>query len=268
MKIMEFSLAGILILAITTHAAEAALLGRLDDGNGNFLAYYDDMLGITLLTDANLAASMDFGVSGIGVGGFAGRMDVATADEWLLAMNNYNGTGYMGISTWRLPLTGPIDNIAYDTTGTIMNYDGTTDIGYNISASGTTYAGNTYSEMAYLYYNTLGNKGKIAVDGTDPQTGYKNRNWESFINVELHRYLSGSEYDADHIFGFSMGAGQQLLLLKDPGTSVTDTGFVWAVATGDIAALTVPVPLPAAIWLFATGLLSMAGVARRKRKAG
>jgi len=242
-------------------------LGRLDDGSGNFLAYYDDLLGITLLTDANLAASMDFGVSGIGVAGFDGRMNANTAVTWLGEMNAYNsGAGYLDINTWRAPLTGPIDGLSYDATGAAnQHYDGTTDIGYNISAPGTLYAGSTASEMAYLYYNTLGNLAPYDTDGSGQV--YKPQNWGSFENVQLHRYISGSEYDATNVFGFSMNVGQQRLLPKD-GTTESTTGFVWAVATGDVAALTVPVPLPAAIWLFATGLLSMAGVARRKRKAG
>jgi len=37
------------------------------------------------------------------------------------------------------------------------SFDGTTDRAYNISAPGTAYVGSTASEMAHLFFNTLGN---------------------------------------------------------------------------------------------------------------
>jgi hypothetical protein len=39
--------------------------------------------------------------------------------------------------------------------------------------------------------------------------------------------------------------------------------FAWAVYDGDVAA----VPLPAAVWLFCSGLLGLVGIARRKKAA-
>lgn len=253
-----------LILGLTGMSAQSALVGRLQDGVGDYLAYYDDVLDITWLGNANLAATETFGVAGIGVGGFDGRMAADTVADWLAAMNADGGTGYLGISDWRAPLTDPVNGTAYDTAGTENNFLGITDIGYNISAPGTHYAGSTGSEMAHLYYNTLANLGRNAPDGTDPQTGYKNKDWALFTNVELHRYLSGSEFDALNMYGFAMDSGQQRAMLKDPNGVVTETGFVWAVTSGDVALIYTPIP--AAAWLFGTGLLALAGMAGRKKQ--
>ncbi|HFD32315.1 MAG TPA: VPLPA-CTERM sorting domain-containing protein [Gammaproteobacteria bacterium] len=41
----------------------------------------------------------------------------------------------------------------------------------------------------------------------------------------------------------------------------TSSFFGWAVQTGDVSA----VPVPAAAWLFGSGLLGLVGAARRKR---
>lgn len=43
----------------------------------------------------------------------------------------------------------------------------------------------------------------------------------------------------------------------------TNEYFAWAVRDGDVAV----VPIPGAIWLFGTGLMGLAGTARRKMTA-
>jgi hypothetical protein len=60
-------------------------------------AYYDDVLSITWLADANLADTNDFGVAGINANG---TMSWNTAQSWIGAMSAAN---YLGTKTWRLP---------------------------------------------------------------------------------------------------------------------------------------------------------------------
>ena len=124
---------------LVSGAAQAALQARDLNGSTTPNAYYDTVLKITWLANANLAATNTFGVSGIGAGG---TMTLATAQSWIAAMNTAD---YLGYSDWRLPTTAPIN-------GSAFNYNwsttGTTDNGYNVSAPGTTYAGNQGSEMA------------------------------------------------------------------------------------------------------------------------
>ena len=45
-------------------------------------------------------------------------------------------------------------------------------------------------------------------------------------------------------------------------TIKTNDNYAWAVQSGDISA----VPIPAAIWLFSSGLIGLIGLARRKNK--
>lgn len=66
-------------------SAQAALYDR---GNG---LIYDDVLNVTWLQNANLAASNTFGVSGIEANG---AMTWDTANAWVAAMNAANYQGF------------------------------------------------------------------------------------------------------------------------------------------------------------------------------
>lgn len=132
-------------------------------------AVYDTDRKITWLADTNLAKTNTFGVSGIetsegfytGNSSNVGNMTFATAVNWLGALN---AADYLGFSDWRLPTTAPINGSALNNGSST---DGTTDIGYNIGAPGTTFAGNG-SEMAHLFYGELGNKAYYDFDGNSP----------------------------------------------------------------------------------------------------
>ncbi len=151
-----------MLLFIST-LTQAALVGRLETlpGSGVYQAYYDTVLDITWLANANLAVTNTFGVAGINADG---TMNWNTANSWIAAMNTDGGTGYLGYNDWRLPKVSPIDGLAFDYS---LAYNGTTDIGYNISAPGTVYAGATGSEMAYMYYNNLSLAGYFNTSGVE-----------------------------------------------------------------------------------------------------
>lgn len=222
---------------------ESTLQGRdLDSNLSTFEAYYDTVLDITWLADANYAGT---------------PMNWTTANSWAAGLNPY-GSGIMG---WRLPDTSPADGVAYD-----YNYaaDGSTDSGYNISAPDTAHAGSTASEMAHLFYNTLGNLGycdPVLSSGSTcsgPQSGLGLSNAGPFSNVQSNTYWSATEYAPLPVnaWYFTMNRGDQR------NTSKYNNRYAWAVHSGDVGASAVPVP--AAVWLFGSGLFGLVGVARRR----
>lgn len=225
---------------------ETTLQGRDLDGNAlTFEAYYDTALNITWLADANVAGT---------------TMTWSTANTWAAGLDPYGS----GITGWRLPTVNPIDGTTAD--DATLAYNGTEDRGYNVSAPGTLYAGSTASEMAHLFYNTLGDKGYCnpatsTVSSCVSQTGYGLSNTGPFSNVQSDFfYWSATEYAASTSLAwyFYFGVGTQGLIAK------TNYYYAWAVHAGDVGASAVPVP--AAAWLFGSGLLGLVGMSRKRRR--
>lgn len=243
---MELKFSGILgagILVCCMSTSQAALI----DGGGGLV--YDDVLDITWLTDANLAYSNTFGIStGIDVDGY---MDWDTANMWIDAMNS---SGYMGYSSWRMPTVTPVNGVSFDYT---VTYDGSTDKGFNNYS--------TSNELSHLFYSTLGNSGQC-LDTSTPETGciYNTDGWGldntgPFENMSSFRYWTEVEHTelSWRAFDFSMGGGQ-----TGTGAKV-GAKQVWAVLDGDVAMLAA-VPVPAAAWLFGSGLVGLIAIGRRK----
>ena len=102
----------------------------------------------------------------------------------------------------------------------------------------------TTSEMGNLFHDVLGNQG--ALTNTSP-----------FSNVQNSLYWQAQDVATLYGYTFDMWNGQQgSSIEKDSGGS-----YAWAVYTGDISA----VPVPAAVWLFGSGLIGLAGFARRRK---
>ena len=219
--------------------ANAALVERLGG-----LAYYDTESDLTWLADANAAGT---------------TMNWADANTWV------TGLSIDGVTGWRLPDTNPINGSSYDYA---YNYDGSTDGGYNMSAAGTVYEGSLGSEIAYLFYTTLGNTGFYNTDGTE--TGctppdYCLTNTGPFTNIQTP-FTGGYWSEAEHnnfvgtpaAWFFSFYDGYQ-----GNYDINSDVLYAWAVHDGDVSA----VPVPTAVWLFGSGLIGLVGFARRKANA-
>lgn len=244
------------VLACTLNTAQAALI---DTGDG---LIFDSTLNINWLANANLARTERFGIgewdASTGTGIRAdGAMTWATALKWI---DNMNAANYLGYNDWRLPTISPINgssNYVYTPA-----FDGTADRGYNISAPGTTYAGSINNEMAHLYYNSLGNIALCSAASTtdcitQPFFGLLNKG--PFTSLDAGRYWTNvqSTDNALRSFDFNFEHGNQ-------GTGFSgNLQFAMAVRS---SSLNSQVPVPAALWLFGTGLLGLVAVARRKEQ--
>ncbi len=218
---------------------ETTLQGRDLDGNAaTYEAYYDTALDITWLADTTAA-------------GYRGWAD---ANTWAA------GLDVNGVTGWRLPTLSPVNGTSFNQT---QSADGTTDRGYAATTTDGTDggwrdgSGTAVSEMGHMYYVTLGNLG--ACDPTLPyctgQSGSGLSNTGPFSNLqEDNSYWYDTEFDFFSTWGFLFNGGEQTLIPTFTSLSV------WAVRSGDVSA----VPVPAAVWLFGSGLIGLLGLARRK----
>ncbi len=154
--------------------------------------------------------------------------------NWVDANLWANGLNVAGITGWRLP-----DTLQPDPSCTSS---GVVSLAIGQNCTG--------SEMGNLFHNVFG-------EGNSNSPAF-NANYDLFSNVPGW-YWSASDTDvpSGSAWTFSFSSGYQ-----DYDSKVT-TYATWAVYTGDVSA----VPVPAAAWLFSSGLLGLAGMARRKKSA-
>ena len=232
MKLLR-TLSTLLFLSVAS-TSNAALVSRL---NGQ--AVYDTDLNVTWLANPNLAATENFGVSGITTSGtLTGIMNLETANNWVAAMNNFGNSGYLNISNWRLPTTTVPDNGCT----TMQGIPITNSTGFNCSLS----------EMGHLFYNEFnGTAGQHIRDNPDPNISLFSFPLELGDAVG---FWSGTQPTSTQAFVFGFNVGGQ-------GIEGATNSFykAFAVADGDVAV----VPIPSAIILFATGWLGLFGFARK-----
>lgn len=240
------SVAITLTLCLATVTAQAALLGRaaLTPGGTDYQAYYDDVLDITWMADANLAATNTFGITEwhwLGQPSPPGVMHLDDAREWITRMNAAN---YLGMNKWRLPTTVDTGNPGCD-----FAYTGT-DCGYNVDLS--------TGEMAHLFYSTLGNLAAYDTSGVlQPGSGMTNTGPFSNLSVYQVPFFTS-------LMRFDFVGGQQNFecAFTYEWACFNVPGKAWAVLSGDIAT----VPVPGAVYLFGSALGVM-GWMRRKAAA-
>ena len=192
------------------------------------LAYYDTEADLTWLTDANYAGTTDYAP-------YNGLMSWSDANTWAENLN------INGITGWRLPETLiPDETCSYS------------DWGPNC----------TGSEMGNMFYNVLGGVANNSI------STIHNTNYDLFSNIQPTSYWSATEYMVEigtdnvltaWLFNFDIegvsGAGYQ------NSQHIGALLSAWAVYDGDISA----VPVPAAVWLFGSGLIGLVGFARHKK---
>jgi hypothetical protein len=212
---------------------ETTLLGR--DINRNAVAatdtsavyLYDTTLNVTWLRDANVNGQVTW--------------DAATA--W--AANLVTGSGGNTISDWRLPSMADASALDLPTFGG-------TNSGYNPTTSS--------SEMASLFFTTLGNKSYFNTSGVY-QAGYGLTNTGSFQN--MHNYFTywlGTELTADPTAAwlFDSVNGRQGAYFKAAQFNAL------ALRPGDVLT---PVPEPETYAMLLAGLVMVGAISHRCSRA-
>lgn len=161
---------------------------------------------------------------------WAANANINGRDTWDNQVAWAAGLTIDGIGGWRLP------NMDINGDGTIVD------------CSSGTQAACMDNEYGHLFHYGAG-----TTLGANIQGGL-------FSNVQSHLYWSGTEFasrpdDVAWFFNFFITGGQ------NAGVKLRGDIFAWAVHSGDVSAI----PVPAAVWLFGSGLLGLLGLARRKR---
>lgn len=214
---------------------ESTLHGRdLDGDRTTFEAYYDTSLDITWLADANYVKTSGRHSNGRNI--------------WFHQNNWANNLDVHGVKGWRLPTIIDTGNIGCDYSDL-----GGTDCGYNVD-TGT-------SEMAHLWFETLGNLAYNDTSGNSNQPGWGLTNTGPFENLQDGVYWSGTEYAPNPVneaWAFNAIYGYQGYTVKSA------TYYAWAVRSGDVGH--VPIPVPAAVMLFSSGLIGLLGLAIHRER--
>lgn len=244
MKICAMRMVALVLAVGLSGTVQAALHDR---GGG---LVYDDVLNITWLQDANYAQTSGYDADG--------GMAWDNAVTWATDLAYYDSVRNVTYTDWRLPTMSPVDGLSFNN---LFRNNGTSDAGFNISATGTLYAGSTASEMAFMYYQNLGNLGYFAPDNTETYCAPNClQNTGLFQNLTDKAYWTGIEYgwDTSQAWNFRMDAGMQGAGYKD---HYNNSFYAWAVRDGDVAA----VPEPEAYAMMLAGL-GMVGAAVRRRQ--
>lgn len=209
---------------------ETTLKGRDLDGNAanGFEAFYDTDLNVTWLR-----------------AGSSNVMDWSGAKTWAEQER-------FGLTGWRLPTT----HVTTADGSCSWSDTGGTSCGHNPDSSVL-----TGSEMAHLFYQTLGNKSYYVPGTTTVQPGWGLTNSGNFQNLQSSVYWSDTLYEPNHpwAWAFYTNNGHQGLELSWSGYGVE--WYALAVRPGDV---TSAVPEPQT---WALVLLGLTGVllARRGR---
>jgi hypothetical protein len=190
---------------------------------------YDDVLKVTWLQDANYAKTSGYHATG--------RMNWDEAVAWANGLSYYDPVRGVTWNDWRLPHVLPVNGSSYDFNS---SFNGSTDNGYNISSPGSAYPGSTGSELAFMFYNNLINKGMYDVNGNTPQPDWGLKNTGPFIGFPTPTYpifWTGLDYGApgaDWAWGFNLQQGFQ-----NSGTKA-NLYYAWAVRDGDVGGQAIP----------------------------
>lgn len=252
---LHLAFAAAAVAASLASPATAALVAR----PGGF--YYDTVLNITWMGDANYAKSSGFASDGL----------VTQAGAEFLADGYLYFNAATGVlhTDWRLPTLGP-DVADYHPNlpgsgGQLPNGQGATGTGWGTPADS-----GIYSELGWMYYANLGGRARCEAVGAEPceyNPNYGLPDKGPFANLEFGFYWTdvratyppGEDYNAFWAFTFDDGN-------QNPraGTGGREPlSYVWLVHEGDIAAAPVPEPMTWALMVAGFGALG-AGLRRRR----
>jgi hypothetical protein len=179
---------------------QTTLQARDLSGDGKPDAYYDTELDITWLRDANAN----------------GMMNWQTANAWAAGLDVH------GVRGWRLPMMIDDDALKFD-----FGY-ADTDCGYN---SRTKNGDTVYSEMAHLFYVTLGNHGFYDTTGSPhPNRLVGVTNSGPFRHMQAFMCWTGREYAPWTGFGWFFGNDFGFQCFADQHYEL----FAMAVHPGDV----------------------------------
>jgi hypothetical protein len=238
MKIKHFAFALASAISLTSHATPISSLGTWEttlsardiNKDGITDAYYDSVLNITWLADANYAKTS--GWAAAHTLSKDGRLYWAAGNTWVNQLDIY------GITGWRMPTHASLR-----------------------SPENTKYS--PANELSHLFSVTLGNFSAINDAGTAYTSCFINfgksncfRNTGLFLNTNQADFWYGNYAESSFPFYFSssIGAGGWLY--------PSEYFQVWAVHNGDIMP-PAPVPEPASIALV---LLSLGVLSRIRKK--
>ena len=250
-KVLTALIAGLALLVMTGLAqATLTTIGTASYDGANYNLIYDD------------------DDTGHGGGGLVWLDYTHSVDAWqnhvkwatgvgsslTVTLNSCYTTSIDWTTGWRLPDT--VDG------SLVYGYEGDPDnnglysytAGYNLANS----------EMGHLFYEELGNTGYQNTDGTyntiPPAPDYFFQNTGDFDNLSASRYWSGTEYASPaYAWAFNIYYGSQYDYRKY-GTH----GLGLAVRSGQVSTAD-PIPEPATMLLFSTGLVGLAALKRRKK---
>lgn len=241
-------LGGLLGALVCIQSATAGLILREVDG---VKMVYDQAQDITWLLDANYAQTSGYDADGLmtwdAATAWASNLSLAGFDDWRLPGLTVTDTNNNGLLDCDFSLAG-------------------TDCGYNVLT------GN--SELAYMFYEHLGNVAFYDTAGNSSQPGWDTLNTTfvdadtnqsvTFENLFRNAYWTGTEYAprSSDAWNFYTVIGYQDSNLKGNGL------YAWAVRDGDVLSAASnggsnSVPAPGSLALLGLGLLALA---RRQRR--
>ena len=155
------------------------------------------------------------------------------ANDWAASLPLVNG------SLWRLPYISVAAGAGPFT-------------GSPVDCSSASEAACRDNELGYMFYQNLsGTSGQPILDSGDPDLAL-------FPSLQSDNYWSGTEsFSGNSAWSFNFNGGSQ------GNAGQASTFNTWAVHEGNVGVI----PVPAAVWLFCSGLLGLIGIARRKAAA-